>query len=153
MQKLEHRIPPPLLMILTAAAMWGVSRRLPGPALPPSWRYLGSAVLGVLALTMSLAGFRAFWRARTTINPVRIEEASSLVTTGVFSVSRNPMYVALTSLLTGWAFWLSAFSAFAGPLAFALFIQRFQIIPEERVLQAKFGHNYEDYRQRVRRWL
>jgi protein-S-isoprenylcysteine O-methyltransferase Ste14 len=153
MKKLEHRIPPPLLMILTAAAMWAVSRWLPGPLLPQVWHYLGSAVFGVLALIMSLAGFRAFWRARTTINPVRIEEASSLVTTGIYRVTRNPMYVALTALLTGWAFWLSVPWAFAGPLAFALFIQRFQILPEERVLQEKFGGGYRDYRRRVRRWI
>ena len=153
MKKFEPRIPPPLLMILTAAVMWAVSRWRPGPALPPAWHYLGSAVFGVLALTMSLSGFRAFWRARTTINPVRIEEASSLVTTGIYRVSRNPMYVALTALLTGWAFWLSAPWALAGPLVFALFIHRFQILPEERVLQAKFGRAYQDYRQRVRRWL
>lgn len=153
MHKFEHRIPPPILMILTAVAMWAVSRWLPRPALPPAWHYLGSTVFGVLALTMALAGFRAFWRARTTINPVRIEEASSLVTTGIYGVTRNPMYVALTALLTGWAFWLSVPWAFGGPLAFALFLRRFQIIPEERVLQAKFGQDYQDYRQRVRRWL
>jgi protein-S-isoprenylcysteine O-methyltransferase Ste14 len=153
MKKLEHRIPPPLLTILTAAAMWLMARWLPGPTLPRAWRYAGAAVFGLMALIMALAGFRAFWRARTTINPVQIDEASRLVTTGIYGVSRNPMYVALTALLAGLACWLPGGWTFVGPVAFALFIQRVQILPEERVLQAKFGREYQDYRRRVRRWL
>ncbi len=41
----------------------------------------------------------------------------------------------------------------AGPLAFALFIHRYQILPEESMLEAKFGPEYIGYRRRVRRWL
>ena len=92
-------------------------------------------------------------RPRTTISPVDIEAASTLVTGGVFRYTRNPMYVALTALLLAWTAWLAAPWAAFCPVAFALFITRFQIIPEERVLRAKFGRAYEDYAQRVRRWI
>jgi protein-S-isoprenylcysteine O-methyltransferase Ste14 len=84
---------------------------------------------------------------------VDIEAASTLVTGGVFRYTRNPMYVALTALLLAWTAWLAAPWAAFCPVAFALFITRFQIIPEERVLRAKFGRAYEDYAQRVRRWI
>ena len=84
---------------------------------------------------------------------MQIELASSLVTTGVYRVTRNPMYVALTSLLCALAAWLNQPLAIAGPLLFALYLTRFQIIPEERVLTQKFGAAYDDYRRTVRRWL
>ena len=84
---------------------------------------------------------------------MQIENASALVTTGVYRVSRNPMYVALTSLLTALAVYLANGWAAVGPVLFALFITRFQIIPEERIMQAKFGDAYADYQRRVRRWL
>ncbi len=153
MNKLEHRIPPPILMVFTAFAMWGAVRLLPGVHSSPVWRFAGGAGFGLIALVFGGSGIRAFLRARTTINPVQIDQASQLVTAGIYGVTRNPMYVGLTALLTGWAFWLAAPWVLVGPLLFALFIDRFQIIPEERVLITNFGSEYEDYRRRVRRWL
>jgi protein-S-isoprenylcysteine O-methyltransferase Ste14 len=75
------------------------------------------------------------------------------VTGGIFRYTRNPMYVGFTSLLVGWACYLSVPWLLFEPIAFAIFITRFQIIPEERVMSVKFGQDYTDYRQRVRRWL
>jgi len=63
------------------------------------------------------------------------------------------MYVALTLLLCAWAAWLEQPLAALGPLAFALFIDRFQIVPEERAMLARFGADYDAYRQRTRRWI
>jgi protein-S-isoprenylcysteine O-methyltransferase Ste14 len=63
------------------------------------------------------------------------------------------MYVGLTALLLGWTVWLSSPWLILGPVAFMLFLTRFQIIPEERVMSSKFGRAYNQYRQRVRRWL
>ena len=110
-------------------------------------------LFGAIAFGFAVSGVRSFQRARTTINPVRIDEASHLVTSGVFGVTRNPMYVALTALLMAWACWLASPWVWAGPLSFALFIHRFQILPEERVLAEKFGSAYDAYRRRVRRWI
>lgn len=76
-----------------------------------------------------------------------------MVTGGVYRLTRNPMYVGLTLLLTTWAVWLAVPWTFLGPVVFALFTHCFQILPEERVMSAKFGRAYEDYRRRVRRWL
>ena len=63
------------------------------------------------------------------------------------------MYVGFALALAGWAIYLSAPLAFFGPVLFVLFITRFQIIPEERVLSEKFGQQFDVYQQKVRRWL
>ena len=94
-----------------------------------------------------------FRRNKTTINPVDLESASALVTSGVFRFSRNPMYVGFTAMLVGWAVCLAAPWALVGPVAFVLFTNRFQIIPEERVMRDKFGQAYDDYQAQVRRWI
>jgi protein-S-isoprenylcysteine O-methyltransferase Ste14 len=102
---------------------------------------------------VSILGVWAFRQAKTTINPVAPEKASSVVTGGIYSCTRNPMYVGLTAVLVGWAIWLSPPWVLFGPVAFMLYMTRFQIIPEEHVMSSKFGRAYDDYRQRVRRWL
>ncbi len=81
------------------------------------------------------------------------EAASTLVCSGVYRVTRNPMYLGLLLVLTGWAVHLSCAWTLIGPLAFKLYIDRFQIAPEERALSGKFGADYSAYATRVRRWL
>ena len=71
----------------------------------------------------------------------------------VYRYTRNPMYVGLLLLLVGWAAFLCAPWALAGPLAFHAYIERFQIVPEERALLSMFGESYGGYKARVRRWL
>ena len=153
MKSLENKIPPPLLTLAIGFMMWGAAKFLPAIPLEPRLHYLLTVVAGAVALSFSAGGILAFRFARTTINPVQIDQASRVVTGGVFRYTRNPMYVGLTALLTAWGIWLAVPWAMLGPLSFALFIHRFQILPEERVMSSKFGREYDDYRQRVRRWL
>ena len=150
---LDNRIPPPVLALVIAAVMVLVTRGAAPLAIPAPARYTVSSAFVAVAGFMILPAFAAFGRAGTTINPVRIDTASSLVTMGVYRFTRNPMYLALTCLLIALAVGLARGWAFAGPAIFALYITRFQIIPEERVMDAKFGDAYRDYRRRVRRWL
>ncbi len=81
------------------------------------------------------------------------ERTSALVTTGVYRITRNPMYVGLLLGLLAWAAGLSSPVSLAGPVAFIMAINRFQIEPEEKALLAKFGPEYETYKSAVRRWL
>jgi protein-S-isoprenylcysteine O-methyltransferase Ste14 len=76
-----------------------------------------------------------------------------LVTTGIYHHTRNPMYVGLLLVLLGWVSFLCSVIALLGLVAFVIYITRFQIVPEERVLLAKFGADYAEYLARVRRWL
>jgi protein-S-isoprenylcysteine O-methyltransferase Ste14 len=139
--------------LLVAAAMWGAAF-LSLPSTPNGALRYGLAVLFfLLAALFGAPAVRAFVKARTTIDPVNIDRASTIVTTGVYRFTRNPMYVAMTWLLLSWAIYLAAPLSFAGPLLFVLYITRLQIIPEERAMAAKFGADYLDYKSRVRRWL
>ena len=153
MNFLENRIPPPLVGLLIAILMWLTARWLPDTSLPRSVAYAAAAVTLLVGLSFSVRAMRSFRRARTTVNPVRIENASSLVTTGVYNISRNPMYVGVTLALCAWAFFLDSPWTLIGPAVFVAYTTRFQIIPEERMLAAKFGDSYRDYCRRVRRWL
>jgi len=153
MPNLENRIPPPIIFVVVAITMWLTASSSSAIDIDPTLRLAVVIVLIVFGVAMAFLGLKAFGKAKTTVNPVNIDAASSLVTTGVYGYTRNPMYVGLTSLLMAWAVYLSTPLALLGPLVFVLYITRFQIAPEERVLGRIFGRDYDDYRARVRRWL
>jgi protein-S-isoprenylcysteine O-methyltransferase Ste14 len=119
---------------------------------PPAANIAG-AVLILAGAGLVVSGARAFRRAGTTIDPVHLDRAARLVTTGIFARTRNPMYLGFAVMLLGWAALLAQAGALLGPVLFALFIQRFQITPEERMMAAKFGAAFEAYRTQVRRWV
>ena len=153
MPSLEHKIPPPVIGALVAAAMWSVSALGPQFPIASGPKYAAVAILAVAGVAFDLLGLLAFRAFRTTINPLKPERASAMVTSGVYRVSRNPMYVGMVLLLLAWAVNLSALLPFAGPPIFVLYITRFQIQSEERVLKGIFGEEYSAYAARVRRWL
>jgi zinc D-Ala-D-Ala carboxypeptidase len=153
MRSLENKIPPPIVAVVIAAAMWGMSGLQPTLPLAPLVRQAAVLGLAVLGVGFDLLGLIAFLRSKTTINPLQPGKASALVTAGVYRVSRNPMYLGLLLLLTAWAIHLSSVWSCLGPVFFVLYINRFQIAPEERVLRGLFGEEYARYAARVRRWL
>ncbi len=153
MQGLELKIPPPLVALLSAVAMWGTARHFPTLEIPGLFRISAAIAVALLGGGISLAGTIAFRRAKTTVNPMKPENASSLVCSGIYKFTRNPMYVGLLLVLVAWAIWLSSVWALIGPLCFLLYINRFQIEPEERVLARMFGDSYINYKARVRRWI
>ena len=153
MQALELKIPPPAIAVLMASAMWGISLVAPLFEVPPLVRVAASATIALPGVVLGLAGIISFRRARTTVNPMKPETTTSLVCSGIYRVTRNPMYVGLLFVLVAWAIYLSSAWTLFGPLAFVLYINRFQIAPEERVLSAMFGTDYSAYKARVRPWL
>jgi protein-S-isoprenylcysteine O-methyltransferase Ste14 len=153
MNALENKVPPPIVALLVGAVMWGIARWSPLPEGESPLRVAISGGLACLGILVVVLGMLAFRRAKTTINPVNIKAASSMVTSGVYRYTRNPMYVGLTLALVGWAVHIGVPFVLVGPVIFMLFITRFQIIPEERVLTSKFGEEYRKYREQVRRWL
>jgi protein-S-isoprenylcysteine O-methyltransferase Ste14 len=153
MHWLEHRIPPPVVFVLVGAAMWWVRGMAVRISMGAFARLGVAGVLVCAGIVFGVAGAVLFRRAHTTIDPHRPEAVSTLVVGGIYRLTRNPMYLGLATILLGWAVYLAASLAFIGPVLFALYITRFQIIPEERALAAKFGPEYAAYRQRVRRWL
>lgn len=153
MNFLDTRIPPPLVALVIAVLMWLASYRLPATSLPRGVTYAAAAAILLVGLAFSIRAMRSFRHVGTTVNPVRIENASSLVTSGVYGISRNPMYVGVTLDLCALALFLDCFWTLIGPAVFVAYTTRFQIVPEERILAMKFGDAYRDYCRRVRRWL
>jgi protein-S-isoprenylcysteine O-methyltransferase Ste14 len=133
--------------------MWLVAPLHPQLAIGTNTRLILAGSLFVVALAFDLAGLLAFRASRTTINPLAPERASTLVTGGVYRITRNPMYVGMSFILLAWGVYLSALLPFLGPIIYILYITRFQILPEERVLRQLFGERYNQYTARVRRWL
>jgi protein-S-isoprenylcysteine O-methyltransferase Ste14 len=153
MSSLEAKVPPPAVAAAVAVAMWGISKLAPLLQVPNALRLGAAVAIALVGIGFSAAGVLAFRRARTTANPTKPEKATSLVNSGVYRITRNPMYVGVTCVLLAWAVFLSSAWALLGPVAFVLYIDRFQIAPEERALAKLFGREYANYRAKVRRWL
>jgi protein-S-isoprenylcysteine O-methyltransferase Ste14 len=150
---LELKIPPPLAALCIALAMW-LTSRIVGPIDVPHLLRIGAALAFlVVGLGFDVAGLVSFMRARTTVNPLRPAATSALVVSGVYRFTRNPMYVGLLLVLVAWATFLANGVAYLLAPLFVLYIGRFQIVPEERMLAEKFGADFADYRARVHRWL
>ena len=116
-------------------------------------RIVLAVLLVLLGQGIAVAGMVAFRRARTTINPVRASEASSLVNSGIYGLTRNPMYLGWALTLLAWAIYLGNLIAFVFVPLFVWYITRFQIKPEERVLTQLFGDQFLSYSSKVRRWI
>ncbi|MEO0465872.1 MAG: isoprenylcysteine carboxylmethyltransferase family protein [Pseudomonadota bacterium] len=146
-------IPPPLVFAAACGAMYALHRFIPASRLDFPYAENIGLVIGLMGLLLFLMAGAGFVSRKTTVSPHHPEKTSALVTDGVYSISRNPMYLGM-ALLT------LAFAAIAlQPLGLILlaaaiwYITRFQIIPEENVLAEKFGKDYTAYRAKVRRWI
>lgn len=149
----ENRLPPPIVAVLVAVGMWALARWWPVARFEVPWRALFGLLVASLGGVISSAGAREFRRAKTTVNPLHPERATSLVTTGIYRFTRNPMYVGIVFVLLGCFVAFGAVSPALGLPAFIAYITRYQIRPEEQVLLAKFGSEYAAYQAKVRRWL
>lgn len=150
---LDNRLPPLLVAVGVAVIMRGAPSL--APALHVSWpgRELLAWVLVIVGALVIFAGVATFARHKTTVNPFKPATASSLVDTGIYGRTRNPMYVGVALALLGYAALLSHPLSLIAALLFPAYIHRFQIAPEERALDSVFGEAYDAYKKRVPRWL
>src|SRR5688572_5528901 len=134
MRWLELRFPPLLVLVAFAAVMFGVSRISPSLTFPLPGGVALPLAFVVLGASVALTGVVAFRRHATTVNPLTPDASSSLVSTGVYRLSRNPMYLGFLAVLVGWAFYLSNTVAALALPVFVAYMNRYQIKPEERAL-------------------
>jgi protein-S-isoprenylcysteine O-methyltransferase Ste14 len=153
MQFLELKVPPVPLVAIIAAAMFGLASLAPGATFSLTGRTSSAIALALIGITMALAGVLTFRAHRTTVNPLTPSASSVVVSNGVYSFSRNPMYLGFLLALAGWAVYLSNVLAALLLPAFVAYMNRFQIEPEERALLTKFGPSFAKYMAVVRRWL
>lgn len=146
-------IPPPIIALLCGLAMWGIAEVFPQTRLTFSFQMALASAFVAVGLAFDLISIGAFRKAKTTVTPLAPEKATSLVVTGLYRYTRNPMYLGLLLILSGIAIWLGSPVNGAILIAFVGYITAFQIAPEEARLTELFGSDYERYRARVRRWL
>lgn len=150
---LELKIPPLAVVLITALLMWVAARMLPSLDVPFLGRSLSALIVAAGGIAVAAAGVAAFRRAMTTVNPMKPDDASTLVMTGIYRHTRNPMYLGFLCLLFAWAIFLSNAASFGLIPVFVAYLNRFQILPEERALNARFGEQFAAYRAKVPRWL
>lgn len=156
MKTLELKVPPIALVLITAALMWVLSVILPALSigLSASWPItfiaLAVALIGAVFCVLGVWQFR---KMGTTVDPRVPDQSATLVVQGIYRVSRNPMYVGFVFFLIAWGIVLNNLASGLLLPAFVMYMNRFQIAPEERELRAKFGEAYRLYENSVRRWL
>jgi protein-S-isoprenylcysteine O-methyltransferase Ste14 len=153
MHRLDLKIPPLIIFVFVGGLMWWAARVAPAAEFDlPARRGIATAI-AALGVAIAVAGVVSFRRARTTVNPLHPEAASALVTSGIYRVTRNPMYLGALVVLLAWAAFLAnAVAVILAPI-FVVYMNRFQIGPEERALTALFGPQFSEYCAKVRRWL
>ena len=146
-------MPPVAVTGIFAVLMWFMALFTPNLALPLPPRIaaaLALAVMGFLVIALAVKGFR---NERTSVNPMDLDRTSTVVTSGIYRMSRNPMYLGMLLCLLGFGCLLGNPFSLAAAVLFVPAITRLQIIPEERALLGRFGSDYLAYCRTVRRWI
>ena len=138
---METKIPPPIVTLIFGLAIY-LSRTI-----FPEIEIQYSSFFGMFLL---LLGFLILI---TTVNPLSPEQATKLVTNGIFKLSRNPMYLGMAVILASVAVFFNIIGGIIFMALFCLYITKFQIIPEEKAMKELFAQDFEQYMQATRRWI
>lgn len=153
MKFLELKIPPLALFVVILLLSYWLANSLTFASLPFPYSQVVAA-LGILV--SGIIGVSAVWefkKRKTTVNPIKVDNASLVVDSGIFGYSRNPMYLALFILIFCIGYYLQNLLSVSLSFLFVIYMNCFQILPEERALESLFGAEYVDYKQKVRRWI
>ncbi|AHI28059.1 methyltransferase family protein [Marinobacter similis] len=153
MKALELKVPPVVLVAIAVGGMWAVAGLSPALnfAIPgvAGWS-TGIAAFGVCIAILGVLQFRV---AETTVDPRVPNQSTNLVVSGVYRYSRNPMYLGFFLVLCAWGLYLGSVISLLFLPVFILYMNRFQIVPEERFMHEQFGEVYDKFRSEVRRWI
>jgi protein-S-isoprenylcysteine O-methyltransferase Ste14 len=147
----RHRIVPPIYLLAALVAAVGLHWYVPIGTVVPSPINLAGVLFGTLGLASILWAADLFRIAGTPIKPFK--QSTTLVTSGVYRITRNPMYLGMTLILLGTALLLGSIAAFLPIPLFVWQVRRKFVLPEEAFLGNLFGQQYLEYKARVRRWL
>lgn len=153
MKFLENKIPPIVIVAICAALMWLLSAFATAITLDQSWSRCLAGSFFLLGSGIMLAAAYQFYRHKTTLNPSQPQRAQALVASGIYSLSRNPIYLGYGLWLLAVASWLQTPLVAACALIYGWYITVFQILPEERALSEIFGESFSKYKTKAHRWL
>src|SRR5262245_16822405 len=111
--------------------MWLVVRAVPRLTYEYPGRPWVAVAIAVAAVLVALAGVVPLAKAKTTVNPLQPDAASAVVSSGIYRLTRNPMYLGMLMLLAGWAAFLANAVALVPLALFVVYMNRYQILPEE----------------------
>ena len=148
---MQNKIPPPIVTLFFGLCIY-FSRDY---FLSYEYKLLDilSYMYYFIGLCILILAVNSFKKQSTTVSPIKIENASSLVTSGVFEYSRNPMYLGMALILLGLALMFNMIGGILFTLLFTIYITKFQIKPEEEVMERLFGEDFLKYKLNVRMWL
>ena len=148
---MNNKIPPPIVTLFFGLCIY-LSRSY-FPVFSGSLLNVLSIFFFVYGIFVFAAAVISFKKQKTTVNPISIENASSLVVSGIFKQTRNPMYLGMSFVLLGLTFKFNVIGGLLFTGIFMLFITIFQIKPEEVAMEKLFDQEWKDYTKNVRRWL
>lgn len=153
MRLLEHKIPPPLIMVLSVILNYLLQNLTFGRFAEQGELIVVSIAFAVTGAMVAVIAVLQFRRLQTTIDPLKPEKASKLAKDGIFKWSRNPMYVGMLMVQVGFGWYFGSILGVTTILFFMGYITYFQILPEERALEAVFGDEFHRYKNDTRRWF
>ena len=148
---MKTKIPPPIIALICIFINY-LSTYLINPIKFPNIEIIGGLILLLGVVTAVLATL-LFKKDKTTVNPRNPEKTTTLVTNGIFSITRNPMYLGLFFSISSTILFFGSWFGIIILMFFVWYINKFQIIPEEEAMEKLFGNKYNEYRQKVRRWI
>lgn len=153
MNKFELKVPPLAVFFITCVLMWVTTKISPFVSFNIPYQFTIILILFISGLLFGVGALVSFFHNKTTIDPLAPTKATKLVDSGVYQFSRNPMYLALLLETIAWAVYLSNIFGFILIILFPLYMNKFQIIPEEKALTDIFSDDYRQYQVKVRRWV
>ncbi len=150
---MKLKVPPVIVVAITVFLMWVIDKYLSLEFLAfnvPKWIIILTSILGIACIVLGVIQFSV---KKTTVNPHKPEDSTSLVSSGIYSISRNPMYLGMLILLVFYGLFLGDGLVFLMLPVFIWYMNSFQIKPEEEILVELFGDQYVDYKKKVRRWI
>ena len=148
---MKTKIPPPIIALICIVINY-LSTYLINPIKFPNIEIIGGLIL-LLGVATAVLATLLFKKDKTTVNPINPEETTTLVTNGIFSITRNPMYLGLFLIISSTILFFGSWFGIIILMFFVWYINKFQIIPEEEAMEKLFGGKYSEYRQKVRRWI
>jgi len=148
---METKIPPPIVTLIFGLAIYFSREMLPVAKIQHS-SYLGVFLL-LIGFFILISAVRLFRKDNTTANPLSPDQATKLVTDGIFKYTRNPMYLGMAFILGSISVFFNLLGGIFLVVLFCAYITKFQIIPEERAMKDLFSHDFEKYTKSTRRWI
>ncbi len=145
------KFPPPLIAILIILLGYGLDLLQPLPVTASTYLFASGCTVIFIALSIVAIAAISFFRAKTHLEPWK--PTSTVISSGIFSISRNPIYVGLCLGTLGAGFVLNSWWIVICVILQIWLLYFFVIRLEEAYLSRKFGKEYKNYQQRVRRWL